>query len=158
MLAIAGAAVRAVLVVLGMIFIGVFVWTLSDPSIPIIWTGAVFIGLYLLYKGATLRPKVMTARETQPTTMNYGLHNGRQHRRRSIDQNPRMTSYKNANTQEVRPAYQKDGQGCVKCGEPIEKGWLACPFCGTDYREVCRSCGGKIERDWIACPYCSSEL
>ena len=49
---------------------------------------------------------------------------------------------------------------CNSCKQPIQKGWIACPFCGTaaDIPPACESCGREVDAGWLACPYCSTRL
>ena len=35
----------------GLLILGIGVWTAVSSSSPIIWTGGIIVGLYLLYKG-----------------------------------------------------------------------------------------------------------
>lgn len=153
----AGTAIRIALVVTGVLCIGIFLWTLTDPDIPKIWIGGIFVGIYLIYKGATYRPKKTSREPSFGRDYQKSLRRG-DYADASAGGSPRPAAVRGTRSRHASGLGMKAARECVKCGEPIEQEWLACPSCGADYREVCRYCGQRIESKWIACPYCSSEF
>ena len=116
----AGTAIRVALVVMGFVFIGVFVWTLVDPEIPVIWTGAIFIGLYLLYKGATYEPRIGQHRHSQSVGRNNSINREGRYHGEVLGAQPRMS--RNLTTPRNDDIMIPH---CCACGKLVESRWLA---------------------------------
>jgi len=62
-------------------------------------------------------------------------------------------------TTAVQEAHDRPGI-CRNCGKPVEKEWLACPYCKAEVarERLCAHCGKKLEPDWVICPFCKTEV
>jgi len=154
----AGVVTRTVLILAGIACIAAFLWTLTDPAIPKIWIGGVLVGVYLIYRGAVYNPRskpLLGSRTNLDDRPSTGV---KVHRKDEPDVSSRRAVAGRTSSREAVPAFSRSRRSCIRCGEPVESNWLACPSCGADYREICRFCGHSIDGNWIACPYCSSEF
>lgn len=55
------------------------------------------------------------------------------------------------------PAPAESGP-CPKCGRPVQKSFVACPYCGIELSGTCGQCGKNVEPAWRVCPYCGQGL
>ncbi len=47
------------------------------------------------------------------------------------------------------------GERCLVCLSPLEPDFRCCPGCGERLRRECGGCGELIEVGWLACPWCA---
>lgn len=47
---------------------------------------------------------------------------------------------------------------CPTCGREIEKDFVVCPYCRTQFARRCRGCGKWLRLGWRLCPYCAEEV
>ena len=47
---------------------------------------------------------------------------------------------------------------CPNCGTTIEKGFIVCPVCNTQVRNVCPTCKRPLEAHWKVCPFCRTHI
>ena len=47
---------------------------------------------------------------------------------------------------------------CPTCGREIEKDFVMCPYCRTQFARRCRSCGRWLRLGWRLCPYCAEDV
>ncbi|MBT1174061.1 SPFH domain-containing protein [Bifidobacterium sp. LC6] len=51
------------------------------------------------------------------------------------------------------------GTGCPQCHQPVQPGWVACPFCGASLgKPKCPNCAQELQPGWKACPFCGTKL
>ena len=51
------------------------------------------------------------------------------------------------------PLYQ-----CSQCGQPVERSFARCPYCGAQLLASCPNCGQAAQPEWKLCPHCGTEL
>jgi hypothetical protein len=47
---------------------------------------------------------------------------------------------------------------CPTCGREIEKEFIVCPYCRTQFARRCTSCDRSLRLGWSVCPYCATEV
>ena len=64
-----------------------------------------------------------------------------------------------AQPQQSQSAQPAPGTACPACGNAVQPGWVACPFCGASLgKPKCPNCGNEVESGWMACPFCGIKL
>lgn len=47
---------------------------------------------------------------------------------------------------------------CPTCGREIERDFVVCPYCRTQFAQRCHACQRSLRLGWRLCPYCATEL
>ena len=47
---------------------------------------------------------------------------------------------------------------CPTCGREIEKEFIVCPYCRTQFARRCVNCDRSLRLGWSVCPYCATEV
>jgi len=47
---------------------------------------------------------------------------------------------------------------CPTCGREIEREFIVCPYCRTQFARRCASCDRSLRLGWSVCPYCATEV
>jgi RNA polymerase subunit RPABC4/transcription elongation factor Spt4 len=47
---------------------------------------------------------------------------------------------------------------CPHCGREIERTFIICPYCRTQFARRCASCDRALRLGWSICPYCATEV
>ncbi|HET9052085.1 MAG TPA: zinc ribbon domain-containing protein [Candidatus Dormibacteraeota bacterium] len=58
----------------------------------------------------------------------------------------------------VEPPVIATERPCPTCGREIEKDFVMCPYCRTQFARRCRSCGRWLRLGWRLCPYCAEDV
>ena len=53
---------------------------------------------------------------------------------------------------------EKEVKKCISCSQPINKGFVFCPYCGAKQIKECPNCGTIVKEDFKFCPNCGKEL
>ncbi len=51
-----------------------------------------------------------------------------------------------------------ENPSCQGCGEFLDTGYVYCPYCGAENKEVCHSCKTVLEKNWLFCPHCGQKI
>jgi len=153
----AGIAARIILLTLGIIFIGISVWTFTDPHISAFYWGIGLIGLYFVYKAATIKPPEKINRYPRPisdSTSTDSINRGYKRTDSYLKTPPIAASTRRSDDSSLRTKTNV----CSKCGSSIERDWTSCPLCGSNIIPSCSGCGEKMDSSWVACPNCGREV
>lgn len=47
---------------------------------------------------------------------------------------------------------------CPHCGREIERTFIICPYCRTQFARRCANCDRALRLGWSICPYCATEV
>ena len=47
---------------------------------------------------------------------------------------------------------------CPTCGREIEREFIVCPYCRTQFARRCVNCDRGLRLGWSVCPYCATEV
>lgn len=47
---------------------------------------------------------------------------------------------------------------CPNCGRDIERAFIICPYCRTEFARRCANCEHMLRLGWSICPYCGTEV
>lgn len=47
---------------------------------------------------------------------------------------------------------------CPHCGREIERAFIICPYCRTQFARRCGNCDRGLRLGWSICPYCATEV
>ena len=47
---------------------------------------------------------------------------------------------------------------CPHCGREIERTFIICPYCRTQFARRCLNCDRALRLGWSICPYCATEV
>lgn len=47
---------------------------------------------------------------------------------------------------------------CPTCGREIERDFIVCPYCRTQFARRCTNCDRSLRLGWTVCPYCTTEV
>ena len=47
---------------------------------------------------------------------------------------------------------------CPHCGREIERQFIICPYCRTQFARRCANCDKALRLGWSICPYCATEV
>jgi RNA polymerase subunit RPABC4/transcription elongation factor Spt4 len=47
---------------------------------------------------------------------------------------------------------------CPTCGREIEREFIVCPYCRTQFARRCGNCDRSLRLGWSVCPYCATEV
>jgi RNA polymerase subunit RPABC4/transcription elongation factor Spt4 len=47
---------------------------------------------------------------------------------------------------------------CPHCGREIERAFIICPYCRTQFARRCANCEHTLRLGWMICPYCATEV
>lgn len=49
-------------------------------------------------------------------------------------------------------------RACPNCGREIERAFIICPYCRTQFARRCANCEHMLRLGWSICPYCGTEV
>lgn len=49
-------------------------------------------------------------------------------------------------------------RACPHCGREIERAFIICPYCRTQFARRCGNCDHALRLGWSICPYCATEV
>lgn len=49
-------------------------------------------------------------------------------------------------------------RACPHCGREIERAFIICPYCRTQFARRCGNCDRAMRLGWSICPYCATEV
>lgn len=49
-------------------------------------------------------------------------------------------------------------RACPHCGREIERAFIVCPYCRTQFARRCGNCDHALRLGWSICPYCATEV
>jgi hypothetical protein len=58
----------------------------------------------------------------------------------------------------IEPPVLSTDRPCPTCGREIEKDFVVCPYCRTQFARRCHSCQRWLRLGWRLCPYCAEEV
>lgn len=47
---------------------------------------------------------------------------------------------------------------CPHCGREVERAFIICPYCRTQFARRCANCDQTLRLGWSICPYCGTEV
>lgn len=58
----------------------------------------------------------------------------------------------------LEPPEESTLRPCPTCGREIERDFVVCPYCRTQFARRCHSCQRWLRLGWRLCPYCAEEV
>lgn len=59
---------------------------------------------------------------------------------------------------EPSPNGESHTRPCPHCGREIERTFIICPYCRTQFARRCANCDRALRLGWSICPYCATEV
>lgn len=59
---------------------------------------------------------------------------------------------------EPSPNGESHTRPCPHCGKEIERTFIICPYCRTQFARRCANCDRALRLGWSICPYCATEV
>lgn len=56
------------------------------------------------------------------------------------------------------PPVEPSERPCPACGRDIEREFVVCPYCRTQFARRCHGCKRWLRLGWHVCPYCAEEI
>lgn len=58
----------------------------------------------------------------------------------------------------IEPPAEPRDRPCPSCGREIEREFVICPYCRTQFARRCHACQRWLRLGWRVCPYCAEEI
>ena len=58
----------------------------------------------------------------------------------------------------IEPAPEVIERPCPTCGREIEREFVICPYCRTQFARRCHTCQHWLRLGWRVCPYCAEDV
>jgi RNA polymerase subunit RPABC4/transcription elongation factor Spt4 len=58
----------------------------------------------------------------------------------------------------IEPPPETTDRPCPSCGREIERDFVICPYCRTQFARRCHGCQRWLRLGWHVCPYCAEEI